>query len=443
MIKKVSNSELLWAYSAQFLNVGSGIILIPIAIMFLSTEDLGLWYLFIAISSLAQLLEFGFQPTISRMTSYIYSGANELVAEGLPKKGSSISYQLLFDLIQASKLLYGYISVFAAVVLFILGTFYLNTFDAFGEDQYYSWLLFAFSIIVNLYFTYMNGLMTGRGSQLELYKYMAISKFVMVIIAIPFLISGFGLYSMALSMIISTAVNRFLIYKSFYDVSRDDMLIVSGIEKINCRYIYIVWLSAWKLGLTSVGAFLILRANQFIASSFLGLKVAASYGLTVQIFSILTTVSSMYFNLNMPKMTALQSEGSKKELKSIFNRSVLYTNLLFFLASVFVVLFGSQILDLLSVNTSILPTTIIIVMIIMYQLEVNHTVNATYLTTYNKVPFMYSALVSGIMITIISLLMVSQTKLGIFGIVLSQLLVQLAYNNWYWPLAAYRDLRNE
>ena len=113
MIKKVSNSELLWAYSAQFLNVGSGIILIPIAIMFLSTEDLGLWYLFIAISSLAQLLEFGFQPTISRMTSYIYSGANELVAEGLPKKGSSISYQLLFDLIQASKLLYGYISVFA------------------------------------------------------------------------------------------------------------------------------------------------------------------------------------------------------------------------------------------------------------------------------------------------------------------------------------------
>lgn len=443
MIKKVTNSELMWAYSAQFLNVGSGIILIPIAIIFLSTEDLGLWYLFVAIASLAQLLEFGFQPTISRMTSYIYSGANELVAEGLPKKGSSINYQLLFDLIQASKLLYIYISVFAAMVLFILGTLYLNTFEAFGENQYYSWLMFASSIILNLYFTYMNGLMTGRGSQLDLYKHMAISKFAMVIIAIPFLTFGFGLYSMAFSMLISTAVNRFFVYKSFYDVSREDMIIVSGIKKINCRYISIVWLSAWKLGLTSVGAFLILRANQFIASSFLGLKIAASYGLTVQIFSILTTVSSMYFNLNMPKMTALQSIGDKKELKNIFNRSVLYTNLLFFSAAMCVVVFGGKVLDLLEVNTSLLPTTIIIVMVLMYQLEVNHTVSATYLTTYNKVPFMSSALISGVMITMLSLLMVYQTNFGILGIVLSQLFVQIAYNNWHWPLAAYRDLRNE
>ena len=77
MIKQATKKDIIWGYLSQFLNIGSGIIIIPVAIKYLTTEDMGLWYLFIAIAGLAQLLEFGLQPTISRMTSYIYSGSKK------------------------------------------------------------------------------------------------------------------------------------------------------------------------------------------------------------------------------------------------------------------------------------------------------------------------------------------------------------------------------
>ncbi|GIA51301.1 hypothetical protein VCSRO180_3001 [Vibrio cholerae] len=126
MINEASKKDLLWGYLAQFLNIGSGIIIIPVAIKYLSVEDMGLWYLFIAIVGLAQLLEFGLQPTISRLTSYIYSGAKELKAEGIPSQGGSFDHQLLFDLIHAAKIMYRYVSDGAALTLLIIGTAYLT-----------------------------------------------------------------------------------------------------------------------------------------------------------------------------------------------------------------------------------------------------------------------------------------------------------------------------
>lgn len=443
MIKQISKRDLLWGYLAQFLNIGSGIIIVPVALKYLSTEDIGLWYLFIAIASLAQLVEFGFQPTISRMVSYVYSGASELKSEGVPDITGSINYQMLYDLIESSKYIYRYVAFVVAVVLLIFGSLYLNTFQAFKEKQLFAWVLFTFATVINFYYTYFNGLMIGKGSQSTLYRITAISKVLMLITAIPLLVIDYGLISMALGTLVSIAFTRGFLYIYFNNKEQADIKALNEIKEAKASYIKIVWLSAWKLGLTSIGAFLILRVNQFIVSSYLGLKVAASYGLTVQIIGIISSVSSMYFILNIPKITSLQSVRNREIIWRIVKKSYFFVHVLYVFGCVALVLVGIPILDFLKVNTSLVPMNLLTVMLIMYGLELNHSISATFLTTLNQVPFLYSSIISGIFIVLVSLSIAKFTMFGVVGIVLGQLIIQALYNNWYWPFRVWKELKND
>ncbi|MEZ9753817.1 O-unit flippase-like protein [Vibrio splendidus] len=443
MIKSASKKDVIWGYLAQFLNIGSGIIIIPVAIKYLTTEELGLWYLFIAIAGLAQLLEFGFQPTISRMISYVYSGAKYLLPTGIPEMGKDINYQLLYDLISASKKIYRYISITTAVFLLTIGTYYLNTFQEFEVNQLIAWVVFSSSTIINFYFSYLNGIIIGKGEQLVLYRIVSFSKLLMLMVSVPLLVLNYGLMSMAIGTFVSLLITRLLLYKQLNDKQKLDVNRLSLIDKVSLSQVKIVWKAAWKLGLTSLGAFLILRANQFIASSYLGLQVAASYGLTIQIISVLSSVSAMYFTLNLPRINALQSLKDRVKIKPLVKKTFVVVYLLYFLGSLGLVLIGVPILKYLSSNTELVSLNLLVLMLFMYGLELNHSISATYLTTLNKVPFVYSALISGICIVFLSLIIVNFSTIGLLGLVCAQFIIQFAYNNWYWPLQTWKNLRND
>jgi hypothetical protein len=68
----------------------------------------------------------------------------------------------------------------------------------------------------------------------------------------------------------------------------------------------------------------------------------------------------------------------------------------------------------------------------------NHSIAASYLTTLNKVPFVGAAIVSGVGVALLTLLLIK--PFGIAGMVVAQGVVQLAYNNWKWPLEAVKHL---
>ena len=100
---EIRKMDIIWGYLAQFLNIGVGILILPMILKKLSSQELGIWYIFLAISNLVYLLDFGFLPTIQRNISYVFSGAQELKEEGISKIGKEINYQLLYDLIAVSK----------------------------------------------------------------------------------------------------------------------------------------------------------------------------------------------------------------------------------------------------------------------------------------------------------------------------------------------------
>ena len=80
---KISKADVLWNYIAQFFSLASGLFTLPLILKMLTVEEIALNYIFLTISSLVMLFDFGFSPQFSRNVSYVYGGAKTLKKEGI------------------------------------------------------------------------------------------------------------------------------------------------------------------------------------------------------------------------------------------------------------------------------------------------------------------------------------------------------------------------
>ncbi|MBL0641768.1 oligosaccharide flippase family protein [Aeromonas veronii] len=435
----MKRTDLIWGYSAQLLNIGVGILLLPILVVTLNSEELGLWYVFMAMVSLAQLLEFGFQPTIARQAAYIYNGATEIKRSGLPATVSGeLNIDLLVNLIHSSKYIYRWIAILVAVLLWGMGSLYIYTLNYAGDltTAYMSWFLFASASVITFYFGYFNALLQGRGDITLVNKVVVASRVSYVLLAIVLLLLKFSLLAIAIASLISCIINRMLISRAFYNTKSRDFKKNKPTANLN----KILWANTWRLGLVQFGAFLIQRGNMFIAATYLGLTVAASYGLTMQLSAIIVTLANQLMALQLPKMNALQAACEKNELKNIYASSVLVAFILLISGFAGLTLLGEPILALIGSETKLINSHLLALLGVVLLLETHHSISATYLTTTNQVPFLKAALVSGVGVTILSYALVYWCDLGVTGLIIGQGVVQLFFNNWYWPKVAMQHL---
>ena len=165
----ITKKDVLWGYIAQFFNIGAGILLLPVILKLLPADILGVWYIFLTISSLVQMIDFGFQPTFTRNVAYVFSGAVKLQAKGLDKGQTHLdhpNYPLLKNMISVMKRFYGGISLLVIFLLLTAGSWYIDDRTdhiAANEEIMISWFIYTTSTVLNLYYSYYNALLVGRG----------------------------------------------------------------------------------------------------------------------------------------------------------------------------------------------------------------------------------------------------------------------------------------
>ncbi|EKO3487348.1 hypothetical protein M3924_002989 [Vibrio fluvialis] len=446
-MNKIGKVDIFWGYVSQVFGVGYGLILIPVILKFLTPEEVGVWYLFSTFLMAAQLLEFGLKPTISRQLSYIYAGANRIISEGLPEfhDTKKISYQLLFDFIDIVRMVYKIISFFVVVLIGCLGSIYLYhlNIDSTCSHIWGAWGIFVISITLNFYFSYFDGVLIGRGLQRSVNKAITVSRIVMVMSSSILLVFGLGIISLSIGLLLSTLSYRVIVAYYFTSSTDSELNSIKSTSGNRMLLLKVMWLSSWKLGATNLGSFCVKRSSYFVVASYFGLDLAGKLGVTLQIINLISSVGSMIFNLNLPRMNFLQSDFSKnyKEIRKIFFSSLVFSHLVYILSGVFLYFWGPWLLSIVSPNADIIHGQPLVLLLIVYYLEINHTIFATYLTSLNKVPFFKASIISGFLIVVLNYLVCKYTDMNIVGIIIVQLLVQLAYNNWKWPVEALNQLK--
>ncbi|MGR2700043.1 O-unit flippase-like protein [Vibrio campbellii] len=435
----MKNRQFIWAYLAQFLKIGSGVLLLPVALTYLSAEEMGYWYIFLAMTSLVQLLEVGCQPTISRLTAYVLSGATSIRKDGVPNISVNVKPELLTAMIVSSRSIYIKISLFVSLAFIGPGTYYLMSFDSFNKDIMIAWAVYVLATIIDFYFSYYSGLIIGKGKQTEVFKAVAISKAVVLFCSIPLLYYEFGLLALSIGSLLSTFIARYLLRRVFLSNFSADLKLNKEQETTREEAYSAIYENSKKLSVTGLGNFLILRSGAFFASSFVGLEAAASYGLTMQLVGIVSSLSTLIFTLEVPKLNQLQVKKEFIKIKALFKNRIVSANLIYIVGCAGIWFCSEFIFPYFEFNTELLSLNCLIVLCIVQLLDLNHSICATYLTTLNQVPFMVSSVISGIGVIILSYLLV--IDFGILGIILSRGIVQALYNNWKWPLSVYYNFK--
>lgn len=441
---KVTKNDIFWSYAAQLLNIGAGVFILPIILKKLSSAELGIWYIFLAIASLTALLDFGFLPTIQRNISYVFSGVEELLEQGISeKKSNGINYKLLKDIIETSKTIYRRISIIILILLSTLGSIYINSLIKELDNSKYimiAWYLYIFSLIINFYYYYFNALLRGKGMIADANKITIFSRLAFILFSFLGLYFNLGLIGISLGNLASVLVIRVLSSKKFFTEELKEEL--KNIDsKIDKKLFRIIFHNANKLGLVSLGSFLILKGNTLIASKYLSLDIVAQYGLSLQLFTILSSIATTLLTVFIPKIVQNRIKENGEEIKEIYSMCFVLNIFIFISGVISIVYVAPYFISILGSNTKLLDRNKMLFMGGYLLLEMIHSNAATFITTRNRVPFVSSSILSGVAMVLISLFLINFTDLGLWSLLISQAVIQLLYNNWKWPLEVNKELK--
>jgi O-antigen/teichoic acid export membrane protein len=449
MKQGLSRSDFLWGYAAALMNLAGGILLLPLLVIYLSKEEIGLWFVFLTMVGFTQLLEASLQPTVARLGAYVCAGAQSIDAEGITRNvliddttRNDIDQTLFSALFEAARTCYFFVALMISLLLLLGGggyVIYLQQTNTGLGDMLLPWLLFSLGFIVNAGFGYFNAFLISRGDITQHNKVVALTRLAFVLVGALGILFGFKLLGLGIASVLSALLGRLL---ARHYVHQGLFPRPSSIHRSwGNPALQHLWPNALKMGLVQLGAFLIVRVNVLIASSFLGLSLVASYGITVQLILVLAGLSSMLVNLQLPQMNALQVSGDRLQLQKAFSLAVVSSWAVFIAGSLVMLFLGDHVAVIIGANASLLATPWLSAVIVIAFLEMNHSVSAVYLTTLNQIPFVGAAIYSGVANVVVGIVLCGLFGMGLWGLILAQGMVQLFYNNWKWPKAALDDLQ--
>lgn len=439
----ITKRDVIWGYIAQFFQIASGLITLPLILNMLSAEEIGMNYLMLTIGSLVSLFDFGFAPQFGRNVSYIFSGVQELNREGVGTNTGTVNYELLSTMISVAKMVYRILGCIVLALMLSLGSLYIyQVTNGFVNVNHCLeiWIIYSISTFFNIYYTYFSSLLTGKGLIKEAKKAMLASRIIYIVLTFIFLFWGLGLLGVALANLIAPFVNRYCSHGFFFTgelLKQIEVYQITKKEKI--RLFRVIWYNARKLGLVFVGSYAINRLGMFFAGLYLSLEEIASYGLMIQLMGVVTTISTTLFTVSGPQFAALRIEKDRGRLLQRFAFTMNIFYLLFVVGSLFLILGAPLVLQKLNSNVILPAWYVLLFYSIVALLENNHSNFATFIVTENKIPFMESSLLAGLAIAIGSFLSLKYTMLGVLGLVIVQCACQIVYANWKWPYVVCRD----
>ena len=443
---QIGRKDLYWNYAATFLRIASSALLIPFILRMMPSEMVGIWTIFMTITAFAGLLDFGFNPSFTRNVTYIFSGVRTLKVKGFESvstENQTVDYGLLKGIISAMRWFYLRMAIVLFLLLATLGTYYiyslLQNYKGNHQEVYLAWTVLCIINTYNLYTLYYDSLLQGKGLVKRSKQIVIIGQIVYLLIGTILIMNGNGLVAIVAAQASSVVIIRWLSYHSFFTREIKQKFHTSR-PRPKREVIKAIYPNALKIGLTSIGGFMVQRSAIIIGSLYLSLTEIASYGITMQIVAIVSGLAGIYTATYQPKIAQLRVEQNNSAIKELYLKGQIVLLLTYIAGGMGLLILGEWGIKLIGSQTQIMPRILIFVAIIITFLESNHSIAGMILLSKNEVPFFKASLLSGGTTILLLLLFFQFTNFGLWTMIAAPGFAQGVYQNWKWPIVVIKEL---
>lgn len=443
---EITRKDAIWSYIGTIISMGANFFMLPFLMYFLTPDMLGLWYVLVSMGTITNLFDFGFAVTFSRNITYCWSGASDLKKEGVIfSDKTEPNYPLMKEVLSTSKFIYASISVTAFLLLITAGSLYVKyiTRNSDSNVPVIAWLIYAVAVFLNLYYGYYASFLRGVGAITQANKNILYARGAHIILMIIFLYLGFGIIGASSAYLAYGIVFRLLGKYHFYkykDIGKNLAKVETKTSFSKLKEVFLtVWHNAWRDGLISICDYLCSQASVIICSVYMPLSQTGLYSIGVQVATAITQISKTLYTAKQPEIQNAYITSDRAKIQSIMKYVVLTFICLFVTGTAGFIIVGMPVLHFIK------PGAVISVPIFLGIAAYNMMLGfrdcyASYFSCTNRILYLRAYIISAISGVILSFISMGAFNLGVWGLITSQIISQLCYNVWYWPLKAMREI---
>ncbi|WP_346008395.1 O-unit flippase-like protein [Janibacter terrae] len=441
----VGAQDVRWSYANLLLTSGVNLALMPLILWALTPDEVGAWYLFTAIGGLALVLDMGLMTTLARHVTFVWCGAEELVATGYrPSSVGAPNYSLLSSILGAAKLVYHILGLTIFCLCIGFGTWHIDRVVGGSDAAGYiiaCWLIYAVSIWWNVAFSFWNPLLRGIGEVAASGKANVAGKVTQLALTSAALVAGFGLAGVCASFLLSSLVFRALSKRFFYSRAGVGLRVENRASlKERAITLRIVWPNSLRQGLVSVSQFVLSSGPVFVASAFLALPTVAVVGLTVQVLGLIKVFGNTLFNVFQPYFGQARMTGDVRALKYRLSLSLGVATYSIAGVGAMALTLGDPLLKLVGSDVGLMPIAPGFAFLLSELVINQYALTTGFLATGNRIPMHWAYLGTAVAAIVGQVISIQWLGWGLWGLAIPTLAASLSFNAWFWLRRAAREV---
>lgn len=411
-----------------------GLVLVPCLYRYFTAEEVGIWFLIAQPAVLLSLLDFGLTPTITRKIAL-------LSANSSPESDSSgQSSARLASVVAMAKRLFTINSIIVFIICLGFGQWIANHVqydDAYRPLLRNVFLLAALSYALQAYSSRFMAQLAGRGHVGPAAGVAAGVRLLGIIAKLVAVVLGGRLLSIA---IIDVLVSGLTIFVAKLAIRRLEPSAHGILDGVWCRAtageLRPLAIRSW---LTGLGAFLILKTDQYFIVFGLGTASLPDYQSTLFVFEQLHQVAMIATVASGVFISQLWALGDFAGMHRLIRRNMDIAMTIMIGGAAFLLLCGETLFAVWLGENHHVGLAIMSVFTTMLVLETHHVVFAKATTASGDEGFAASAILAGGLNLVLTSILIRTH--GLLGVAAATMIAQMLTNNWYVIYRAHRRLR--
>jgi len=414
------------------------VVVLPLLLTRLSTEEIALWYLFMTIISFQLLVDLGFSPTFSRIIAYGMGGARvDELKSPKDQNNREENWETLELICSEMRVIYSRLGLLWPMLLVVFGTLVLVKPISLVQNTFSAWSAWGMILVVstvsirgNIYSSYLQGI-----NQIALLRrWESITSLGAIATSFLVLILGGGLLGLIIAhqswQLLNILRNRWLSgvvedgrFKSFSRVNKSQKVFDA------------VWPSAWRSGVGIFMTYGLVQASGILYAQVGTAASVASYLLALRLIQTVSMFSQAPFYSKLPLFARFFAEGKKEELVSLAKREMRLSYWCYVAAFIGLGFVGGPILRFIGSNADF-PTSLLWSLLgLTFFVERYGAMHLQLYSITNHIIWHIANGIAGLIFIIVSLMLFKQ--IDVYAFPLGLLVAYLGFYSWYSAKHSY------